>query len=604
MLTQQQQNEKHDRSALEAELTAAGAIINQRGQVKCPFHEDNNPSGSIYQGEDGVYRYKCFSTSCPLNEPGDIFDIRARRTGQPIGEVLHIEDYRQSSKPKEKPLPLEELIKKIPNVESVFRYTNPDTNKIDLVVIRHIVDGKKSFKQAHPVGDLFTWGKPEGLWPLYNRARLRLCKVVVVVEGEKAVHALHDIGITATTSPGGAGKAAHADWSPLAGKTAVLWPDNDPQDKNGHRTGIEHMKQVADILQAIEPPVNVQWIDPDNLNIPDKGDAVEFIESIPGDQNKKRLATQLLIETAEKISASTNFFKRIDAIASGQYKNIEFPWPILTNLTRALLPGTVTLICGSPGATKSFFLDAMLIHFHENGIKYCAYKLEEDLPFHLNRIFAMKSGCSLYLDTNWMKLYADEVKSAAGRLRPFLDDIGKRITCAPAEGISLEEVTKWVEIKAREGFRVIAIDPITAANVKGQQWEADQQFVMRAKGVCRDYGVSLLLITHPKQRKIVGDAEMNDMAGGACYQRFSQCIIWIDNHYEEKSVQIVKDREEFSCFINRTMSLKKTRNGIGAGAKIGFVFDNNRLSFEEKGIIKGKNRTAPTEQPDDKYVPF
>ena len=45
----------------------------------------------------------------------------------------------------------------------------------------------------------------------------------LTVEGEKVVHALHDYSVVATTSPCGAGKAKHPDWTPLAGKNVILY---------------------------------------------------------------------------------------------------------------------------------------------------------------------------------------------------------------------------------------------------------------------------------------------------------------------------------------------------------------------------------------------
>ena len=41
-------------------LVEAGATV--RGKtVRCPFHDDHNPSGAIYQSQDGHWRYKCYA---------------------------------------------------------------------------------------------------------------------------------------------------------------------------------------------------------------------------------------------------------------------------------------------------------------------------------------------------------------------------------------------------------------------------------------------------------------------------------------------------------------------------------------------------------------
>ena len=51
----------------------------------------------------------------------------------------------------------------------------------------------------------------------------------------------------------------------------------------------------------------------------------------------------------------------IEDSISGKRKVIPFEWSMLNQLAKALLPGTVTLLCGSAGASKSFMLLQMLI---------------------------------------------------------------------------------------------------------------------------------------------------------------------------------------------------------------------------------------------------
>ena len=52
---------------------------------------------------------------------------------------------------------------------------------------------------------------------------------VLVVEGEKTADAARALfpEMVAITSPFGAKSASKADWSPLAGRDVVIWPDND-----------------------------------------------------------------------------------------------------------------------------------------------------------------------------------------------------------------------------------------------------------------------------------------------------------------------------------------------------------------------------------------
>jgi len=64
--------------------------------------------------------------------------------------------------------------------------------------------------------------------PLYNQPGLVTAQRVVLVEGEKCAQALIDIGITATTAMHGANAPVDkTDWSPLVGKSVLIWPDKD-----------------------------------------------------------------------------------------------------------------------------------------------------------------------------------------------------------------------------------------------------------------------------------------------------------------------------------------------------------------------------------------
>ncbi|MHC4206332.1 MAG: hypothetical protein ACYSTT_16900 [Planctomycetota bacterium] len=106
-------------------------------------------------------------------------------------------------------------------VEDTYEYTHPNTGLLEVLVLRLKSPEGKTFRQARPVDGGFVQQAPAKPWPLYNRARSKTADTVVVVEGEKDVHALHKFGVVATTSLAGAGKAEYADWAPLAGKNII-----------------------------------------------------------------------------------------------------------------------------------------------------------------------------------------------------------------------------------------------------------------------------------------------------------------------------------------------------------------------------------------------
>ena len=64
--------------------------------------------------------------------------------------------------------------------------------------------------------------------PLYNQQGIAQSEQVVLVEGEKCAQALIDAGYCATTAMHGANAPVDkTDWSPLASKHVLIWPDRD-----------------------------------------------------------------------------------------------------------------------------------------------------------------------------------------------------------------------------------------------------------------------------------------------------------------------------------------------------------------------------------------
>jgi len=116
--------------------------------------------------------------------------------------------------------------------------------------------------------------------PLYGLDRLaaRPDAPVVVVEGEKAADAAAKVFLKSVvvTSPAGANAAGKADWSPLRGRTVLIWPDNDTP-------GAAYAEAVAGLLHGVAREVLI--LDPaalaDRLGLsplPDGWDAADAVE--------------------------------------------------------------------------------------------------------------------------------------------------------------------------------------------------------------------------------------------------------------------------------------------------------------------------------------
>ena len=110
-----------------------------------------------------------------------------------------------------------------------------------------------------------SWATPR---PLYNLAALhaRPTAQVIVCEGEKAADRAQDLfpRLVAVAWPNGAQSVSKVDWSPLTGRSILLWPDNDDQ-------GREAMAKIATLIRE---PAKLFTIDAPP-NAPEKWDIAD-----------------------------------------------------------------------------------------------------------------------------------------------------------------------------------------------------------------------------------------------------------------------------------------------------------------------------------------
>jgi hypothetical protein len=579
---------RRDRAQLEHALRAAGGDVIRGNAVRCPFHDDRHASASLYADEQGVWRVKCHTCK---TAPMDVFDVTEAHTGRAVGDQLRELRPGMVRKPARVFADLEAVVASLnayTHVERVHAYTNPDTKTPDLLVVRaRDRDGGKTFQQFQPnPGGGFISGAPPKPWPLYNRTVLRAAKAVVVVEGEKCVEALRAAGVPATSAPCGAGKAVHADWRPLAGLTVYLWPDHDP-------AGADHMRDVAAELAKVRPLPRVYRLDPAGLELPPKADAVEYLERLPADDDKADAVWEMLEARAEPTGPAAEVGELIEDMISGKWRALEWKFRTLGRLSKALFPGTTTLVCGDPGSTKSFLLLECLAHWHAAGIPVACYMLEDTKRIHLLRALAQMSGEGRITDDDWVRNHPAVAREIYAQHREALDTFGACITSPGANHPTTDEIAAWVEARCKDGCQIIAVDPITCADFSDKPWKDDRRFIWTCQRALAFSGARLILVTHP--RKGAGGAKstgsMDDMAGGASYPRHAQTVLWVQRKDPAEEVEIVSGsentmnkREE----VDRVVKIVKSRNGKGHGAALAFNFLTESLTFEEVGLINGK----------------
>lgn len=592
----------------QAILDCGSVHRNNKYTCPSPHHEDKNPSTSLYE-KDGHWKWRCHSCGAG----GDYFDILALTQGTTPDRVI-ADLKRGEAPPPPRPVAKAQEPKKtyrdlehcITTAEFVLKgkctvrheYNNPDTRRPDVVILRvEPLDGSpKQFWQCHPTDRGWVLGYPEGPRPIYNRGRVARASHILIVEGEKCVEALHEIGLVATTSPGGSMAAAKADWSPLAGKTVYIWRDNDPPNEQGEAPGMEYQKKVIDQLVNLNPMPDIRVIDLAMTGLGQKQDVADYIarergQRIPDDLIKRQIED--LMADARPEGGSRGLYNLLENIISGTRDIVSWRWDMLSNLTLALQPGTVTMLCGDPGSAKSFFLLQSLLWWHINEHRVAAMMLEDDRDFHLQRALVQLAENNKLFDYHWIKNHGKEAIDIYYNHKQILDTFASTIHDDPDVTFDLPKMAEWVHEQCTKKARIIAIDPITIVETGDKPWIAEREFMVSIKRSIRMSGSSLILVTHPKKNRL-NTINLDQLAGSTNYPRFSHTILWLEHLANDEAVDVITyddipggriERTLQGVKVNKKLHLCKTRLGRGHGYKLAFKMTGTSMCMDEIGLL-------------------
>lgn len=154
-------------------------------------------------------------------------------------------------------------------IASAYSYSD-ENGALLFQVVRKI---PKGFVQRRPDGHGgWIWSTKGVRKVLYRLPEVTVAidegRAVYLVEGEKDADNLADLGLTATTNPGGAGMWSEDYTKALRGAQVVIFPDNDT-------AGREHALKVARALHGFAAEVRVVEL-PD---LPRKGDVSDWIDA-------------------------------------------------------------------------------------------------------------------------------------------------------------------------------------------------------------------------------------------------------------------------------------------------------------------------------------
>jgi hypothetical protein len=169
-------------------------------------------------------------------------------------------------------------------------------------------DGKKEIQPITKTGAGWANKHMPTPRPLYRLPELAGASIIPITEGEKCADAARKLGFTATTSSGGAKAPKQTDWTPLAGKTVWILPDND-------KPGRDYASVVTTILSKLTPPAVVKIIALPGLG--DGGDIVDWIGAHGDAAEPESMRAEI-----ETLAAAATVPR-----PSNQQTRIEFPDP-------------------------------------------------------------------------------------------------------------------------------------------------------------------------------------------------------------------------------------------------------------------------------------
>lgn len=584
---------------IEEEFRADGCDLIASGrdfECCCPFHSERSASCKVHPDEK---YFKCFGCGAG----GDVLDylamvkfnkackacsnaefVEVLREGSARSNIEFV-DVNSKEPPKQRTIFTLEKLKSCcefqakENNETVSQwneYTNPETKAIEAISIRFQRAQKKRILQATPNGDGFSFGlQGDGRkQPLFNRARIRDVEIVVFVEGETKVRLLQKREIVATCNLGGSKAIKNTDLSPLIGKSIVIWRDFDD-------AGIHWEKDLIELLDAMQ--IVHSSVDVSQTAIEKGDDVVDFDARIAGDESEKaeKILDILRASFAETLES------QISADASGKRYALKHESSMCMTSTNCFLPGSITMLCGSPGASKSFFVLQLVWQWFLNGIDCSLLALESGIVFHERRALAQMAGNNGLLDPQYVLNNPEIVKSVLVTFGGEIDRMrrGKVIQSPNDEKVSCEFLLRWVESEWKRKQKLAVIDPITMLETGDKFWQEQQDFVRELKRLVRRSQMRVLLVTHPSKnaQKIHED----NMAGCIAFSQNSDSIFWLESHGRlEKIDSSMGENFGKRYAYNRTIHVLKTRFGFAEKPTIGIHFNGGTLGCTEVGFLE------------------
>ena len=606
------------------ELMADGVALTREGSnlvACCPFHSEDTASFKLKEGEQW---YKCFGCGAK----GDVLTWLGHRMGRTLEGTDFIEVLREGCRrariewteagaapaahsrpaarfcePKPAALAVKEKQRTVYATKAklksaveyfagnkkgtlahIHTYRDADGNPVLGVFRVHVphvgADGvsgrKKFFLQATACPGGWHLTNSLELNPLYNLDTIKDVPSLILVEGELKADAFVALGISATCNAGGANAVNRTDWTPLAGKTVAIWRDND-------EPGEKWQSAIEEKLAALRPRCSVRIVRVEQLDLEPGDDVIDYLKLFG--EAEKIEALRVVLDGAASGGLVGELYAEFQQAIAGKRFWVPFCWPRISSAIKAMRPGGAVILAGSPGAAKSFVTIQNIDKWQQMGLEPLAMMMEDGAAYHLNRSVVQQSGVTGGNDYEWIKNNPDDAIAMLDANREFLDRMSHCLTAPPFKAKpDVDWMLKWLEGAAKEGHRVLIIDPITAMYRGRNVQEEDFRFVMGAKSIMQEHGCSLFLTTHIRKSTggKPGPITMDDLSGGQEYSKFTQVVLYLQAH-DFREGPITSSLGTIEGKYNRTIQVMKARDSWGQGKRFAFLWKDMRL--EELGEL-------------------
>lgn len=283
------------------------------------------------------------------------------------------------------------------------------------------------------------------------------------------------------------------------------------------------------------------------------------------------------------------FSDEMQAVIRGERRPAPWPWSTLNPLTRALTPGSLTILVGSPGSSKSLMMAQAMAYWHEQNVHASCMMLEGDRNFHLRRVLAQAANNARLTNDEWVEANPQEAVAAYEEHRDLIQSLHDKID-VPTIGrpVGLQDTLDWLRRGGEDGTRILVVDPVTMIDSGSEPWVIDRHLMSHCLHVAEQNNLSIVLVTHP--RSDARKPHLDYIAGGKSISRFCHNVFWLERLKHPKPVEMMGPGTQLMDEqISRVLHILKSRSGTGTGRQIGVTLNNQTLRMDLPGVILDSN---------------